>query len=292
MSEQIDAYEMKICVPESAVPLFERALDPLASALLACLIEKGPLKGCWELQAIFETKPNPLQLETAIMIAAQAADIEKPAISLQPIAHKNWLRESLQSFPPVDIGPYYIYGSHITDPLPDDKITLEIDAATAFGSGEHQTTQGCLMGLMELKKPVGRVLDMGCGSGILAMAYAKTFHQPVDAVDIDPESVAVTAKNADLNGLKNLIHVWQSAGYQSVFDTYDLVFANILARPLMDMAADLYAHLNVGGMAILSGFLYRQERWVLRAHERVGFKFVKRFRVNGWSTLIVQKESE
>lgn len=289
MSEQIDAYEMKFCIPEPAVPLFERVLDPMAAALLACLIEKGPQKGYWELQAIFETTPDMVQLDTVIMIASDAAGIQKPTIQLNPIVHKNWLRESLQSFPPVDIGPYYIYGSHIKENLPTDKITLEIDAATAFGSGEHQTTQGCLMGLMELKKPVGRVLDMGCGSGILAMAYAKTFNQPVDAVDIDPESVAVATQNAELNGLKDLIHVWQSEGYQNVPKTYDLIFANILARPLMDMADDLYAHLNVGGMAILSGFLYRQERWVLRAHERAGLKFVQRFRVNGWSTLIVSR---
>ncbi len=290
MNQKIDAYEMKLCVPENAVPLFERALDPMASALLACLIEKGALKGYWELQAIFESMPDTVQLETALMIAADAAGIDKPDTTITPIAHKNWLRESLQSFKPVDIGPYYVYGSHITSDLPNDKITLEIDAATAFGSGEHQTTQGCLMGLMDLTEPVNRALDMGCGSGILAMAYAKTFHRPVDAVDIDPESVTVTKQNAELNGLNELIHVWESAGYDAVSDTYDLIFANILARPLMDMADDLYAHLNTGGMAILSGFLYRQERWVLRAHERAGLKFVKRFRVNGWSTLVVKKD--
>ena len=290
MIEKYDAFEMKIVVPEMAVPLFERALDPLASALLASLIEKGVQKGNWELQAIFEIKPDAVQLDTALMIASDAAGMAKPDYILNPIPHKNWLRESLLSFKPVEIGPYYVYGSHIQETPPADKIALEIDAATAFGSGEHQTTQGCLMGLMDFGRPFDRVLDMGCGSGILAMAYAKTFHRPVDAVDIDPESVLVTKQNAVLNGLDKLITVWESVGYEKVSDCYDLIFANILARPLMDMAADLYVHLKPGGLAILSGFLYRQERWVLKAHEKVGLKFVKRYRVNGWSSLVVQKD--
>ena len=290
MNTSYDAFDLKIVVPQDAVPLFERALDPLASALLASLIEKGAQKGNWELQAIFETKPDVVQLDTALMIAADAAGIEKPDYVLNPVPHKNWLRESLLSFKPVEIGSYYIYGSHITTPPPADKIALEIDAATAFGSGEHQTTQGCLMGLMDLNRSFNAVLDMGCGSGILAMAYAKTFHRPVDAVDIDPESVLVTQQNAALNGLADLITVWESVGYEKVSRSDDLIFANILARPLMDMAHDLYAHLNPGGLAILSGFLYRQERWVLKAHEKAGLKFVKRYRVNGWSTLVVQKD--
>ena len=290
MIEKYDAFEMKIVVSQEALPLFERALDTYASALLARLIEKGAQKGMWELQAIFETKPEVVSLDTALMIAVDAAGMAKPNYTLNPIPHKNWLRESLLSFKPVEIGPYYVYGSHIRKTPPADKIALEIDAATAFGSGEHQTTQGCLMGLMDLKKSVNSVLDMGCGSGILAMAYAKTFHRPVDAVDIDPESVLVTRQNAALNGLKKLITVWESIGYEKVHRSYDLIFANILARPLMDMASDLYAHLNTGGIAILSGFLYRQERWVLKAHEKVGLKFVKRYRVNGWSTLVVGKD--
>ena len=127
MSEQYDAFEMKIVVSQEALPLFERALDTYASALLARLIEKGAQKGMWELQAIFETKPEVVSLDTALMIAADAVGIQKPFYCLSPVPHKNWLRESLLSFKPVEIGPYYIYGSHIQEKPPIGRIALEID---------------------------------------------------------------------------------------------------------------------------------------------------------------------
>ncbi len=283
-------WDIKLIVPERVVPAFEAALDETASALLAREIEQGPDKGHWELQAIFESEPDAVRLAVDIEIAAKSAGIPVPDYTVQKMPDKDWLRESLKSFQPVTVGPYYIYGSHITRTPPADKIALEIDAATAFGSGEHQTTQGCLTALSEWDHPVQRALDMGCGSGILSMAYAKTFHAPIDAVDIDPESVSKAMENARLNGLDQYLTVWQSDGYNGVSGTYDLVFANILARPLIEMAPDLYRHLRVGGTAFLSGFLYGQESWVLRAHKQAGLTFVKKYRINGWSTLVVRKD--
>ncbi len=287
-----ETYEMKFLLPPVAVPIFENELEKVAAAVLTVMIEHGPDKGKWELQAIFEGKPDENIVRFALQRAAQMTQIKFVMPVIQKMPAKNWLLECYQSFKPIIIGKYYIYGSHITDTPPEDKIALKIDAATAFGTGEHQTTHGCLEALNNLNFVPEKVLDVGCGSGILAMAYAKTFQKPVDAVDIDDESVRVATQNAADNGLKELIHVWQSDGYKNVSNSYDLILCNILARPLMDMASDLKQHLNPGGMAILSGFLNRQERWVLKAHTDIGLKLITKYRVNGWSTLVVQKEEE
>ena len=282
-------YDFKILLEKEAVPFFEDALSEIAGAVLTVMIEKGENKGKWELQAIFEGKPDETYLKTVLQVAADGAGICLPTVDVQPMENKNWLVECYQSFKPIQIGKYYIYGSHIDEMPPVDLISLKIDAATAFGTGEHQTTHGCLTALNDLDFEPEKVIDVGCGSGILSMAYAKTFNKKVDAVDIDPESVRVATNNAKINGLDGLMNVWLSNGYESVSETYDLVLCNILARPLMDMASDLKKHLNKGGLAILSGFLTRQERWVLKAHTDIGFEFVKRYRINGWSTLVVKK---
>lgn len=287
MTETLN-YDFKILLNPKDVPFFEEALAETAAAVLTVMIEKGPNKGLWELQAIFEGKPDEKEVLQAIQTVSNMLKIEAPVIQINPMENKNWLLECYQSFKPITIGKYFIYGSHI-DEVPADKIALQIDAATAFGTGEHQTTHGCLEALNELDFEPKKVIDVGCGSGILSMAYAKTFNKKVDAVDIDLESVRVATENASINGLSDLMTVWHSNGYEQVKDKYDLVLCNILARPLMDMAPDLKEHLNDGGVAILSGFLNRQERWVLKAHLDIGFKFLKRYRIKGWSTLVLQK---
>ncbi len=287
MTETLN-YDFKILLDPKHVPIFEDVLSEIAAAVLTVMIEKGENKGLWELQAIFEGKPDEGEVLGAIQRASDILQIKVPAVKIEAMENKNWLLECYQSFKPITIGKYFIYGSHI-DEVPSDKISLQIDAATAFGTGEHQTTHGCLEALNELDFVPQKVIDVGCGSGILSMAYAKTFNKKVDAVDIDPESVRVATQNASINGLDGLMRVWHSNGYEQVQDKYDLVLCNILARPLMDMAADLKDHLNEGGVAILSGFLNRQERWVLKAHTDIGFKLLKRYRINGWSTLVIQK---
>lgn len=282
-------YDIKILLPPAAIPVFEEAFSESAGAVLTVPQETGPHKGQWEMQLIFEGEPDAGSVAFLMRQASDTAGISCPDYSLRAMPDKNWLKESYQSFQPITIGRYFIYGSHIHEGVPQDKITLKIDAATAFGTGEHQTTHGCLTALDELETHPTSVLDVGCGSGILSMAYAKTFLQSVDAVDIDEESVRVARENARENGLEGLITVWQSNGYQGVSKKYDLILCNILARPLMEMAADLKAHLTPGGRAILSGFLVRQERWVLKAHSDIGLKLVRRYRIKGWSTLVVER---
>ena len=294
MTETLTQYQTVIVIPEKAVPYFERALDPYAVALMASLIETGPDKNKWKMEAIFDGKPEENVLDVTIAIAAMSAQIDEPDWDLLPVPKKNWLRENLLEFPPLKLGRYYIYGSHIENPkIPEGMVPLQIDAATAFGSGEHATTQGCLQAfedVLKINKPK-KILDMGCGSGILSMAAAKVLGNKVqiDAVDIDPESVRVTSENIRINKVDKNIKVFQSTGYEKITDTYDLVFANILARPLMEMAPDLCKHLNNGGLAILSGFLNGQKSWVLKAHEEAGLEFVQSYKIKEWSTAIVKR---
>ena len=291
-----DNWHLKIFLSEAVVPYFEQALDGTASALLASKVEAGAHRGKWFFEAIFEKRPDMAQLETALAIAASMAGIEVPDYTIGALPNKNWLKESLLSFPPVNVGKFYIYGSHIKVPPPKGKIALKIDAATAFGSGEHPTTEGCLQAIHDLKKakesPM-RILDMGCGSGILSLAAASVFKVPVRAVDIDPESARLTNENVKINKLDKYIEARKGSGYRLGFvkdgGPYDMILANILAKPLIRMAPSLYKNLAKGGVAVLSGLLERQEEWVLKAHTKLGLKVEKIYHINGWSAIVLRK---
>lgn len=283
-------FDFKLFLSEQEIPLFEEPLQEHAGAVLTRLLESGPHKGLWELQAIFEEEPDKEKIRHLLADCAKTAHIKEPTLHIHKMPDINWLEASYQGFPPIEVGPYYIYGSHIQTPPPNDKISLKINAATAFGTGEHQTTHGCLKALSELTDTPHSVLDVGCGSGILAMAFAKAYHKPVDAVDIDSESVRVATENVHQNKLDKYITVWESNGYQKIKKQYDLIFCNILAKPLIEMAPDLEKHLNQGGKAILSGFLNNQSNWVKKAHEAVGLTLHKTYRVNGWTTLVMEKK--
>jgi ribosomal protein L11 methyltransferase len=199
------------------------------------------------------------------------------------------------NFPPIHTGAFFVYGSHYKDPVPAGLIPLKIDAATAFGSGEHETTRGCLLALEYLRdNKFKNGLDMGCGSGILAIAMTKLWPQiKVTAVDIDPESVVVTKRHSMMNNVSN-IHVEAGDGYRTPVvgknAPYDIVTANILANPLIAMAPDLAAALTPGGYAVLSGLLRRQREDVVTAHTKQGLSLIKTTEMGEWQTLILKKQ--
>jgi ribosomal protein L11 methyltransferase len=199
-------------------------------------------------------------------------------------------------FPPQILGGFYIYGSHSKNAAGPELIPLNIDAATAFGSGEHETTKGCLLLLEGLKNTAGfaprRGLDMGCGSGILAIAMKKLWpDMAVLAVDIDPESVRVTARHAVMN--QTPLKTEAGDGYDAPSVTadgpHDLIAANILAGPLVEMAPALARHLAPGGYAILSGLLARQRQDVNAAHAALGLSPRAELVLGDWAALLFQK---
>lgn len=291
-----DNWHLIMRVSENALPNFERALDGDDVALLAMEEKEG--SGIWKFEAIYQSRPDISEIDTKLELAAAAAGIEMPVYQIGPMPNRNWLKESITSFPPHIVDSYYIYGSHIKDEPPTDKIPLLIDAATAFGSGEHPTTSGCLKAMAWLAagrykqlKRVRKVLDMGCGSGILGIAAAKTFGGKVFAVDIDKEAVRVTKDGAKKNGVLKQIKAKAGDGYKTdiVLDNgpFDLIFSNILARPLIGMAAAARRELRPNGIIVLSGLLITQEDWVKSAYIKQGLVLIKKYHIGEWSTLIL-----
>jgi ribosomal protein L11 methyltransferase len=246
----------------------------------------------WRVEGLARDKPN-LALIEALLLAALG---EGAALSLDRVAPRDWLAENQASFPAIRVGRWFIHGSHDRVPVPAGRIEIVIDAATAFGTGEHATTRGCLLALDRIAKSGFQkkmVLDMGCGTGILGIAATRRLHRKVLACDIDPEAARVTRVNARRNQVAGWIEARTTAGYRGRDlrrrRPFDLVFANILARPLMVMAPELKRALAPGGVAILSGLLARQEAAVLAAHRAQGLFLVARIAVEGWHTLVVAR---
>lgn len=243
------------------------------------------------------TLGEPDRAALAALLRGAGIDPAQAGIETVPVERRDWLRHVHDNFPPVEAGIFFVHGSHHTGACPPELTPLVIDAATAFGSGEHETTKGCLLALQELKAQgftPGAALDMGCGSGILAIAMTKLWPGlKAAAVDIDPESVTVTARHADMNGAAGDVEAGAGEGYAAPLAQsrapYDLIAANILAGPLIAMAGDLAMALRPGGRAILSGLLARQGDEVLAAHTAQGLTLTDRRDIGGWLTLTLEK---
>jgi ribosomal protein L11 methyltransferase len=256
-----------------------------------------PPDGGWHVEGLATSPPSLPLLEATLAIAWTGRADAAPPLACERVPSRDWLAASAASFPPLTIGRFFIHGSHHHGAVPAGRTGLRIDAATAFGTGEHATTRGCLLALDALarRRPRRRVLDMGTGTGILAMAAAKTWRRPVLARDIDHEAVRVARSNARRNGIAALVRTRRADGYAArgiIGRRFDLVFANILARPLICMAPCLAGALAPGGIAVLSGLLARQERAVLAAHRAQHLVLRRRFAHDGWHTLMMAKRSE
>lgn len=291
--DSADIWRIQTTVPKHAVPLFEAALEEHAGAVLAFEIEDGPEKDQWRLDGFNEGEPDRPGLAAALALAARVAGIAEPPVTVEKEPPRNWLAENLTAFPPIRAGRFFVHGSHHDERPPYGSVPLLVDAATAFGSGEHQSTRGCLLALDDAlrRRSFSNVLDMGCGTGILGIAAARTTTAPVTAVDIDAEAVRVTAVNARRNAVADRMTAMAGNGFKLADvprrGPYDLIFANILARPLMRMAKDLAMALDDGGEVILAGLLQRQERMVLAAYRMQGLVLKRRYELDPWATLVL-----
>ncbi len=270
------------------------ATDALGEFGAVSAFEEKP-GGSWCVEGFSTAPPDRPATLARLALAWLSLGGAAPEPRWERLPPTDWVRINQASFSPLAVGRYFIYGSHHRGRVPPGRIGLLIDAATAFGTGEHATTRGCLLALDAMAR-IGRarrVLDMGTGTGVLALAAAKTWHRRVRAFDIDPESVRVAAHNARRNGVASLVRVRRSAGYRdravAQSSPYDLVLANILARPLALMARDLGRVLAPGGIAILSGLLPWQESLVLAAHRLQRLRLRGRLVIDGWSTLILDR---
>lgn len=291
---------VELSVPFSVVEIFSEYLGNFASSV-SCFEEQVSIyfesqpTDIWKIQLYYENKPDQETIASQISLVAASIKLPVPTFSLTLLPDNDWVSRVQENFPPLSVGRYFVHGSHYTDAIPFGSYRLQIDAGRAFGTGEHETTSSCLQAIDELAKQrrFTRMLDMGCGSGILALAMAKTWKKPVVAVDIDEQAVKITQENARINQLSSLIIAGASDGYNSRLVTqnmpYELIVSNILAKPLVAFAPDLARNLAPNGVAILSGLLKYQERKVLSAHLQQGLRLVKRIEKNSWSTLVVAK---
>ena len=252
----------------------------------------------WIFQALYEASPDLDETKSLLAPLWKNIGLDAPNYKVEEVPPKDWLKETYTNFPPLEIANFYIYGSHVENPQPGDRFALNVNAATAFGSGEHETTEGCLLAIHQLaqKREFNSPLDMGCGSGILAMAMAKTFGCTVLAVDNDPEAVKMTQQNAYLNNLDQKIIPRLSEDFSdfSVQEEgpYDIITANILAGPLCTIAHNLSKNLEQGGYVILSGLLNTQKEMVESSYRMANCTLSDSICLGDWTTLIMRKNHQ
>jgi ribosomal protein L11 methyltransferase len=251
----------------------------------------------WRVVVHFRKPPNE---ETVRALAVAAAGPEAGrALAFAEIAAKDWVGESLAGLAPVTAGRFVVHGAHDRGGIAGNRIGIEIEAALAFGTGHHGTTRGCLLALDWLAKSPPhrrarwRILDLGTGSGVLAIAVARALHRRVLATDIDAAAVRVARDNARLNCAGMMIEVLQANGVTApairARAPFDLVFANILLEPLQRLASPLAKIIAPDGRVVLSGLLSSQANAALSAYR--GFALERRITLDGWTTLVLRRAS-
>ncbi len=251
-------------------------------------VEDG--SGTWEVGAYFEDRPD----IAGLALLAKIHGARPFAVSEVP--DTDWVAHVKRELTPVVAGRFLVYGSHDADKVPDDAVPLLIEAAMAFGTGHHGTTQGCLRALDHLASAgftAKSVVDIGCGTAVLAMAAARIWPGVVLASDIDPVAVDVARVNVAANDLEGRVSCIEATGLDhpalEAAAPFDLVFANILKGPLIDLAPGLTERLAPGGHVILSGILNEQADEVLDVYLNAGNSLVEKQEIGDWTTLTLQK---
>jgi ribosomal protein L11 methyltransferase len=263
-------------------------MDPEPTGVGVFELEDG--SNLWEVGGYFLEEPDAVEL----LLLAQAFGAKPFVVSEVP--ETDWVAKVQRDLSPVEAGRFFVYGSHDADKLPEGRVGLLIEASMAFGTGHHGTTLGCLRALDRLDLAGFRgknVVDIGCGTAVLAMAAASIWPDPVLASDIDAVAVEVAQANLDANSMTGRVTCLEATGFDhptlQAAAPYDLVFANILMGPLIDLAPDMAKVTQAGGHAILSGLLVEQAEKVLDAYVMAGFSLHHREDIGEWSTLTLTR---
>ncbi|BAT59329.1 ribosomal protein L11 methyltransferase [Variibacter gotjawalensis] len=262
-----------------------------ADECVLSVFEEKP--GVWAIELHFSEAPDEAVLRD--IIAAATDDELASTLSVEKIEARDWVAASLAGLSAVPAGRFVVQGSHLRGTESPSRIAIEIEAALAFGTGHHGTTRGCLLVLDELikRKHPRRILDVGTGTAVLAIAAARALHRPVLASDIDRTSVKVAQANAHANRADQYIRFVHAAGVDAgVFRRnapFDLVFANILLRPLQRLSAPIARLVPPGGHVILSGLTNDQKTAALAFYRAQGLVLIKTVRLEGWTTLLLTR---
>ena len=265
-------------------------MDPAPTGVGVFEIEDG--SGLWEVGAYFMDPPQ----EAVLDLLAAAFDARPFALSELP--EIDWVAKVRRELSPVDAGRFFVFGSHDVDKVPQGRIALQIEATVAFGTGHHGTTLGCLLAfdkLLDQGFQPGRVADIGCGTAVLALAAARSLPDAlVIASDIDEVAVEVAEANCAINGLEGRVECLEAAGFDhprlAEAAPFDLVFANILKGPLIELAPDMARNIAEDGLCILSGLLVVQADSITAAYEAEGFTLQSRNDLGEWSALVLQRK--
>jgi len=285
-------WQLRFAIPADAVDEVLAVLDDAAESFATYEADDGG----WRCEIITRAPPERHRWHATLSEALGDVAPEPDAIAIAPLPDRDWLEATKRSFPPLAVGRFWVRGSHIRQAPPAGAVELVIDAGTAFGSGEHGSTLGCLAAIDELarRKRFRRVLDMGCGSAILAIAALKCWPTAQAlACDIDPDAVRAAAGNAAANEVGDRLRAGVADGYARPelrrAGRFDLILANILAGPLAEMAPDLAHALAPGGRAVLAGLVNVQAPAVVIAHARHGLVPAGRRDIGMWTTLVFKK---
>ncbi|HTV33412.1 MAG TPA: 50S ribosomal protein L11 methyltransferase [Methylocella sp.] len=275
--------------------LIVESFDPATTA--ACAFEETPLpergNGRWAVEVYFGSEPDEDLVRTLVALAAGEA--ASRALVFGEIEERDWVATSLGNLPPVRVGRFLVHGAHGQGVVKANDIGIEIEAALAFGTGHHGSTQGCLqlLGTVARHRRPRAILDLGTGSGVLAIAAAKLFKRRIAAGDIDPVSVMAAASNARRNQVASFVRPVRARGATHPLlrksRYYDLVLANILARPLCDMAPEIARLAAPGADIILSGFIASDVASILSAYRMQDMALVRRLDVEGWISLLLRR---
>jgi ribosomal protein L11 methyltransferase len=249
--------------------------------------------GRWSLAVHFRDRPDEAAVRALVEAAAGAGAAQ--ALAFETLAPTDWVKTSLAGLVPVHAGRFTVHGAHDRARVRANRIGIEIEAALAFGTGHHGTTRGCLLALdriVKARRP-RNILDVGTGSGVLAIASAKTLRRPVLASDIDARSVAIARENARLNRAGAHVEVMHAAGLgRHRFrraGPYALIFANILLEPLQRLATPMARLVAPNGRVVLSGLLVGQAGAALASYRARGLVLERRIRLEGWATLVLRR---
>jgi ribosomal protein L11 methyltransferase len=285
MSDNPPLWKAAVTVAKARAPDIAAVFELAPPAPQAVLIAEDPFGPDSIVEALYQEPPDANLLSRLV----------GQSVSVEPLPDQDWIRQSQLGLPPVRAGRFFLYGAHDSGRIPPGVIPIRIEAGLAFGTGHHETTTLCLeaMTLVARRRRPGRILDLGCGTGVLAIAAAKLWRRHVLASDIDPVATEVARDNARTNSAGPIVHVAVADGLNSpairTHAPYDLILANILAGPLRRLAPALAGALAPGGIAVLSGLLRDQEQQVSSSYRAQGLVQRNALRKGPWSALVLER---